>query len=202
MSDQRVIIFDSPDGTGKTNIAKSFALRHKVPYFKFNREHDYWRKGMFKTALEFDQTYLLQLLQQTRLDVIIDRAWPSEWVYSKVFRRETNISLLKELDEEYSKLGAWIVVPLRDDYSENRLDEVVPSQRLDELHDVYNEFCEWTQCNTLRIYVDSYGNNLNDEITAIEFGLNLDEASGDCHRKELILRSRNPGKCSDELFNV
>lgn len=167
MNRGRIFIFDSPDGTGKTNIAQGLSKVIGVPYFKFNREHDYWRKNQFKTALEFDQPYLLQFLQQTLTDVIIDRAYPAEWVYSQVFKRETNYDLIDEIDSAYAGLGAWIIMPLRADYSDNRDDEVVPNEKLDELHARYNTFADWTECNVIRIYVDSYGNDLKRELQAL-----------------------------------
>lgn len=164
---QRIIIFDGPDGTGKTNIALGLNARTNIPYFKFSGEADYWRKNEFKTALEFDQPFMLEYLKQSKANIIWDRAWPSEWVYSKVFRRETNKALLERLDAEYARMGAWIVIPMRFDYSENEKDDLVPPEKLQELHLVYNDFCKWTACNTLRIYVDTFQNHLLSELEAI-----------------------------------
>src|SRR3954464_5618431 len=89
------IIFDSPDGTGKTNIAQALAKELRVPYFRMGSQHDNWRARKFKEALEFDQTYISEFLSQTKHSVIIDRAYPSEWVYSRVYGRETNEEVLR-----------------------------------------------------------------------------------------------------------
>ena len=164
---QRIIIFDGPDGTGKTNIAQGLRDRTNIPYFKFSGEADYWRKEQFRTALDFDQPFMLEYLKQTKVNLIWDRAWPSEWVYSRVFNRETNKILLERLDAEYAKLGTWIVIPLRVDYSKNEKDDLVPPEKLQELHFGYNDFCKWTACNTLRIYVDTFQNHLLSELDAI-----------------------------------
>jgi thymidylate kinase len=166
-STQRVIIFDSPDGTGKTNISYALSQRLGIPYFKMNTEHENWRKGKFKEALEFDQTYLLQFLKQTKYSVVIDRAYPAEWVYSQVFGRETNMELLRKLDEEFARIGTNIVIPVRDDYSKNRPDEVVDHEYLPKLHQKYMEFRDWTKCHTVTIYVDSYRENLKDQLDDI-----------------------------------
>lgn len=165
---QQIIIFDSPDGTGKTNIAKALADDQGVPYFKMNTEHENWRKGRFKEALEFDQTYLLQFLTQTGYSVVIDRAYPAEWVYSKVFKRETNQALLTQIDEGFSQLGTTIIVPLRRDYSKNRQDELVPNDKLQELHNGYLDFCEWTKCGTMKIHVDDFNDELSGELYFIK----------------------------------
>jgi len=68
---QTVIIMEGPDGCGKTEIGKALSKQFGIPYFKVNSEHENWRKGKFKEALEFDQTYITQFLKQTghsRLD--------------------------------------------------------------------------------------------------------------------------------------
>lgn len=181
---QKVIIFDGPDGTGKTNIARELSRRMKIPYFKFSGEADYWRKGQFRTALEFDQPFMQQFLRQTGHDVVWDRAYPSEWVYSQVFGRKTNWQLLASLDQHYAYMGAWIVVPLRLDYSGNRRDEFVGSDVLPKLHDTYLRFCEWTRCSSLQIYVDTFGNDLGREVEAIAGHLMFDRKE----RVSMVLR--------------
>lgn len=184
---RRIIIFDSPDGTGKTNIAKELSRQIDVPYFKFNREHDYWRKGQFKTALEFDQPYLLQLLQQTNMSLIIDRAWPAEEVYSQVFGRETNLELIDDLDMGYSVLGAIVVVPLRSDYDENRKDELVPPEKLAELHRGYEEFCAETRCSTIRMFVDDFGDDVRVQVPLLVDAIGYIEGLPPFTRANLII---------------
>ena len=164
---QRVIIFDSPDGTGKTNIAKSLSGVLGIPYFKMNTEHDNWRAGRFKDALEFDQPYLLQFLKQTGHSAIIDRAYPAEWVYSRIYRRETNDELLRELDYGFSRLGTNIVIPLRNSYAGSRKDELVRGEVLPLLHEGYINFSAWTVCHAIPIYVDELGNDLLGELREI-----------------------------------
>lgn len=174
-SDQKIIVLEGPDGCGKTNIGHGLTTELKIPYFKVNSEADNWRKGRFKEALEFDQTYILQFLQQTGYDVIIDRAWPSEWVYSQVYRRETNMTLLEKIDREHSKLGTTIVMPVRRDYSKNRHDDLVDNGMLPALHDKYMEFMEWTHCSVVSLFVDDYKDNLKRELEVILPELHFDE---------------------------
>ena len=167
MKKQRVMIFEGPDGTGKSSIAKFMSEHFSIPYFKFNAEHHYWRQKSFKTALEFDQPMMLQYLQQTRNDLIWDRAWPSEWVYSQVFNRETNGKLLSELDKAYSEMGIWIIIPMRDSYENVRPDEIIPKDKIIQIHGMYESFCSWSQCATMRIYVDSFDNDIKKQMSAV-----------------------------------
>jgi hypothetical protein len=170
---QKIVIFDSPDGTGKTNIAVALAAKLGIPYFKMTTEHENWRKGKFKEALEFDQTYLMQFLRQTRYSVVIDRAYPAEWVYSQVFNRETNIDLIRSIDDEFARMGACIVIPVREDYSKSRDDDLVNKDMLPKLHDKYMEFRDFTKCSTVTMYVDSYRENLNEELSVLVPELNF-----------------------------
>ena len=164
---QEVILFEGPDGVGKTSIAKGLSEAIGIPYFKMNTEHDNWRKGKFQEALEFDQTYLSQFLKQVGCSVIIDRAWPSEWVYSRVFKRDTNHNLLMELDLQFAELGTRIILPWRQDYSKNREDELVPKDKLKEIHDMYFNFMRWTKCEVISVNVDYYKDDLKRELDYI-----------------------------------
>ena len=188
---QKVIIFDSPDGTGKTNIAQALSAKLNIPYFKYPAEHAFWKADLFATALEFDQKFMASYLYQTKSNLVWDRAYPSEWVYSQVFKRQTSFGTLRDIDNIYALLGAWIVVPLRTDYSNSREDDLVTNQQLAYLHDKYNEFCdEWTSCNTLRIYVDTFSNNLNSEITALIDHLSFHDDEKYSIQKSIILRGK------------
>ncbi len=173
--EQKIVIFDSPDGTGKTNIAQGLSMELKVPYFRMQSQHENWRKGKFKEALQFDQTYLVELLRQTKYDVIIDRAYPSEWVYSQVFNRDTDMETLEQVDDAFARLGAYIVIPVRRDYSNSREDDLIPREMLQRLHDKYLEFAEWTRCGTTVIYVDDFKDDLKREIEMIKPELKFDE---------------------------
>lgn len=160
---------EGADGVGKTEIGKHLSGIYGIPYFRMPTQHENWRKGKFKEALEFDQTYLMQLLMQTGHSMIIDRAWPSEWVYSQVYKRETNHRLLEELDYHWSSMGVWIIIPLRRSFDGAREDEVVRRDWLPGIQEKYLEFAEWTLCNVITFYVDEPGVdcNLSDEAKLI-----------------------------------
>lgn len=163
-----IIVLEGPDGCGKTNIGMALSEDMGIPYFKMNTEHDNWRKGRFKEALQFDQTYLAQFLKQVECSVIIDRAYPSEWVYSQVYNRETDMKVLREVDDMFASIGANIIVTVRSDYSVNEKDELIENEMLPILHKKYLEFLNWTKCKSSLIYVDSYNDDLDLELPAIK----------------------------------
>lgn len=164
MARQRVIILEGPDGCGKTNIGQALSRRTGFPYFKPTTEREMWRDRSFKLALEYDQPYIAQFLKQTGYDAIFDRAYPSEWVYSQVFKRETNMAALEQVDRMFADLGAQIIIPWRDDYSRNEKDDLVPADKLQELSDKYFEFIKWTKCDCIPINVNHYKNDLEAEL--------------------------------------
>jgi len=168
-SDQKIIMFEGPDTCGKTNIAKALSDRIKIPYFKnkaewanFETTPDYFVK-----CLQYgDLGFFSQYLAQTGASVILDRSWPSEWVYSRVFARPTNRTALQDIDRVYSSLGARIIVPIRSDYTRkiDQFDAITP-EKLVELHSAYMDFCDWTSCKTLILNVDD--ENLERELAII-----------------------------------
>ena len=153
---QKIIIFDGVDRCGKTEIALALSNELRIPYFKNHLEKKYWDStNGFANALKYDQPYFLQFLEQTGYSVIIDRSYPSEYVYSQIYNRQTDFSLITEIDRRFAKLDTFIVVPYRDDYSNVRkTDELISEDKFDLIHEKYKEFCQFTRCKTLRLNVD------------------------------------------------
>src|ERR1051326_5175746 len=117
-----VVAFDGPDGCGKTNMARELEKRLKamglnVPYFKNRRELMFFEKdpGYFVRAMKYGDPYFCDYLMQTGANVILDRSYPSEWVYSQAFQRETHEGMLRIVDEMYAEAGLKIVSPFRSD---------------------------------------------------------------------------------------
>jgi thymidylate kinase len=175
---QKIIVFEGPDGCGKTNIAQGLSADLKIPYFRMPTQEENWRRGgtSFRDALRYDQTWNAEFLRQTRCSVILDRAWPSEFVYSKVYKRETDEETLRKVDEAMARLGTQVVIPLRHDYSKVREDDLVARELLPVIHDRYQDFAEWTRCACILIYVDGYEKNLLEELRLIKNELELNWA--------------------------
>jgi len=165
---QQVIIFEGPDGCGKTNISQALSEMINVPYFKNTSEWEFFENdpSYFINALSYGDPYFLSYLKQTGAGVILDRSYPSEWVYSKVFNRETNNAALEFIDEKYAELGTKIIIPFRNDYT-NVVDQFtsVTPEKLIEIDAGYRSFAKWTKCETLFVNVDD--ENLDRELFEI-----------------------------------
>lgn len=159
LSKDSIIVFEGPDGCGKTEISQAVAKELGLPYFKVNSERKNWAGNTFKNSLWFDAT-LPQFVKATGQGFVGDRGWPSEYVYSDVFKRDVDLELLERADDEFAAAKAIVVLLLRKDYSGSRFDDLIPAEKLQKLHDRYLEFAEWTECSVVKMYVDEFQNDL------------------------------------------
>ena len=156
MSKQVVCIFDSTDNTGKTQISQEVSRITGIPYFKNVEEHDHFliNPDYFRFAAKHVDGYFFAYLQSSGASIILDRAWPSEWVYSKVLGRPTDDNVLDRLDRISASIGTKIVMPYRTTY-EHVDDYPTIKERILEIDKCYAEFAKWTRCQTLRLCVDA-----------------------------------------------
>lgn len=153
---QRIVIYDGPDSCGKTNMAAELSRRTGIPYFKNHDEHRYFLKDpeYFIHAIRYVDSYFTSYLETTGASVILDRAWPSEFVYSHVLGRKTDMGVLRELDDRHAQLGTLIVIPHRTSYDDLRDDYQQVTDNIRRIHDRYMEFAAWTKCRRLLLNVD------------------------------------------------
>lgn len=155
---QRIIITEGPDRTGKTEIGHALSRVLGIPYFKASSEHMTYlsHDNNFLMQLEHADPRVLDLVKQTKMSVIFDRAYPSEWVYSRVLGRKTNDNELQLLDDGYSLLDAKLVICTRSSYEgiTDDLDKNLDSAKLQELDNMYRKFASWTNLDTFFLNVD------------------------------------------------
>jgi thymidylate kinase len=174
--EQNIIILEGPDCCGKTNIAHELSRIFEIPYFKNTNEWEYFEKddSYFLNALKYSEPFNTSFFKQTGTSVILDRSYPSEFVYSRLFNRDTDLELLKKIDIAYSELGTKIIIPTRTSYvglidQFGRITEDV-LVRADKL---YTEFSKWTACDVFVLNVDD--ENLSREIKEITSFLKINK---------------------------
>lgn len=168
-----IVIFEGPDMTGKTTIAKACAQELGIPYFKNGIQTDAFKgwlaggENFFHGLMKFADPYFLSYLEQTDASVILDRAYPSEWVYSRAFGRETVDSALEYSDSTYARLGAKIIITGRSNYvmKDDLVPDVIGPTKTKEIHELYQYFAQWTKCDVLQLNVDD--EDLDRQITEI-----------------------------------
>jgi hypothetical protein len=79
-----VVLLEGPDGAGKTTLAEALCQKYGGHYV-----HRTWRKGMDVWDHHTEALQLADKLSHEQL-VVIDRLWPSEAIYGKVFRKESD----------------------------------------------------------------------------------------------------------------
>lgn len=153
---QKVLIIEGPDRCGKTTIGCELKKHLNIPYFKNSDEHKYFLSdpSYFKNAVKYVDTYFASYLKQSNASVILDRSYPSEWVYSRVFNRSTYDDVLNELDESHSKLGTKIIITYKNNYDDTNDQYQSINENILKIHNQYIEFSKWTKCDHLLLNVD------------------------------------------------
>lgn len=169
-----ILSLEGPDKVGKSEIAKELSQCTGTPVFKNTGEWstDLKDSSYFKNLLVYGGTFLIDFLQQTKTDVILDRHYPSEWVYSQYFGRETEMAVLKKIDEKFWDLGGKIVICRRKNYDgiQDDLHHYIDAGVLVKLDALYEEFAKWTKCDVYTLWVDD--EDLQREVKEIREWLN------------------------------
>lgn len=172
-----IIAFEGVDRCGKTEISRELSRQIGSPVFKNTGE---WSTDLkdatyFKNLLVYGGTFLIDFISQVKPDVIFDRYYPSEWVYSRYFNRDTNEDILRKIDQRFSDIGGKIVLCRRKSYRGifDDMHEYLDSIALEKLDKFYGEFTSWTKCEVLTLWVDD--ENLVKQIAEIKTWLNLGE---------------------------
>ena len=172
-----IIAFEGVDRCGKTEISRELACLTNTPVFKNTGE---WSTDLkdatyFKNLLVYGGTFLIDFLCQVRPDVIFDRYYPSEWVYSRFFKRDTNEEILRKIDQKFSEIGGKIILCRRKSYRGifDDMHEYLDSQALEGLDKIYEDFVNWTTCEVYTLWVDD--ENLEKQIAEIKSWLSMEE---------------------------
>ena len=172
-----IIAFEGVDRCGKTEISRELSRQHGLPVFKNTGE---WSTDLkdatyFKNLLVYGGTFLIDFISQVKPDVIFDRYYPSEWVYSRYFNRDTNDDILRKIDQKFSDIGGKIILCRRKSYHGifDDMHEYLDSKALSSLDKIYEDFAKWTKCEVFTLWVDD--ENLTRQISEINSWLNSKE---------------------------
>lgn len=169
-----MISIEGPDMCGKSEISKALAERLNHTYYKNSGEWaaDLRSSEYFKNQLLYGGTLMTDLLCQLKPPVVLDRYYASEYAYPQVFKRDTDINILRKIDEKFAAAGGVHVICRRKSYLGMRddLHPYVDSIFLEQLDTAYEEFTLWTKCRVMTLWVDD--ENLERELNEIIQWLN------------------------------
>jgi len=106
MYKQTIIIFEGHDMSGKTHIAEALSKKLNIPIFKMNRTKYFWDPLSYQT---YATEAITQMLEQTKQSVILDRSFPSDYLYSKLFKRPYDYEKHWITDGRFAAMDTLIV---------------------------------------------------------------------------------------------
>jgi len=163
---QMILIFEGADYTGKTSISKKLSTTLKIPYFKNTTELQFFNNEDISKYRWLDQLYIYEFLKQTKYSVIFDRAYPSDIVYSSLYRKYDDdfFARLYNIDELFSQINAQIILCYKDNFS-NYFDVIIEFENIERIQKAYFEFANQTKCKLLKL--NTTNENIDDQIAAI-----------------------------------
>lgn len=150
---------------GKTHIAKALSKKLNIPIFKMEIQKHFWD---FLIHQRYATEAITQMLEQTGQSVILDRSFPSDWMYSKLFKRPYDDIKGFSTDERFAKMGAIIVYCYKDKkfYQDDPEDkDFINKSDYDKMKNLYNRYIAFTNCKILSI--NTSDENLEKQLSTI-----------------------------------
>lgn len=162
----KAVIFEGPDGCGKTHIAKAFAERHvEFNYFKLKKDAAFVKEipaDVLKLGHELEAEFFTSLIKQVDLHVAFDRQYPSEICYGRAFRK-INEKYWKEIDLEHSKIGTKIIICIKNN---KRKDSLFNEEQIKIVEKEYLRFANETYCDVLILNTED--ENISEQLKKID----------------------------------
>jgi len=149
-----LIIFEGCDNCGKTTIATALAKEIGYNYFKRKKEMLYIKKTnpvIIEEAHKENLAFFYEYCRQVDANVIVDRSFPSEYVYGSLFR-QVDEKMLLDYDLRFSRLNTKIIILTKSD--EFLEDELFSNEQLIQIKKKYVEYSEKTACDSLVLNTD------------------------------------------------
>lgn len=159
-----ILVIEGPDLCGKSEIGQALSHQYFMGYFKNKTEHNNFKNNTFLQTAFVEADYLLSLLKQVEFKdfgIILDRHIPSEYVYSKVYNRQTDEEAIWKIDRELASMGAVILYCTKTEYKKFD-DEVISLDKIETIKKYYEEYFTKTKMRVIRL--DTTDENLEREI--------------------------------------
>lgn len=155
-----LIIFDGVDKSGKSTLAKKLSEMLNIPYIKLNnisvKENEEIKDGI-SIATHSQLETVTQLYEKGVMkNAILDRFYPSEVVYSKLFNRNYDIQYIKQIERRFKQCNDVIFVHTKCHYSIlkkrwNNEKLLNKENHLKHLISLYDNFYQETELDVIEI---------------------------------------------------
>lgn len=150
---RKILIFEGPDGAGKSTIAKALSDKAKIPLMAaLTAPQDPGSYDGFLMNLVWGEVKLFEFFKSAygsylETPIIRDRSFFSEFVYSKVFNRATCMKTIDKLAKGYyeaEEFEALIFVCMREDrrYKTEADEFSSVNSNLEKIHNGYMDLVE------------------------------------------------------------
>jgi len=159
----KLVIIEGLDKSGKSTLAKELAKKFKMDYFKSS--YDPAHHFDTEESARYDWNFLLDVLSKTKVDIVFDRSFITQYVYSTYFRGSNILkhyssfeeyhAIFKEYINKFLALGGIIVYLKRQDFDKIKLtDEKFTQKDLINLQIRFDEILENTKINPVTSYFE------------------------------------------------
>lgn len=171
-----LIIFEGTDHCGKTSIAQEFCRRNpKYQYFKVKQEQIHIEKvdpEILRQSHLLQLNFFYELARQVDFNIVMDRFYPSEYVYGNLFRSIDKEAILR-FDKLFAELETSIIIVEKPD--EKLEDRLWSKEQLIAIKAGYRDFALASSCKVLQLDTDS--EDLEWELESINTFLNKEHIS-------------------------
>jgi len=146
-----LIIMDGCDNTGKSSIAQALSKAIGCPYLKFsNVSKDNINKDILSKININSSIYGLSILNSLgNPNIIIDRQYPSEYAYGKIFRNTTfqDIGFIDSyLSENFKQ---HLIIITEKSINTQKENDFVLCEHYDKLKEAYRDFAKRTSAKCI-----------------------------------------------------
>ena len=163
-----LIILEGHDNSGKSSIGIALSKAIGFPYLKYSNITKYNIDKDMQSQININSSiYGLSILNALgNPDIIIDRQYPSEYAYGKVFRKTTfqDIGFVDSfLSENFKK---HLIIITEKSINIQKENDFVLHKYYDELREAYRDFIKKSSANCLLL--DTTDQNLEKQLDIIK----------------------------------
>lgn len=144
-----ILLFEGAEHVGKSSLAKK-CVNYGFTYYRSTHQKD--RKTDLELAISHDWRFFLDIYLQSNFNIIFDRSFISQYVYSILFRKDNVLkyfntiekyeNLFREYCDLLSKSQHLIIYCTRKNYEEKDEDDYIDLKYSDQIKEKFNFFFE------------------------------------------------------------